>query len=216
MADNISVLIVDDHPLVREGIRNFLNAVPDIDVVAEAESGQAAVEHAEAHAPDVVLLDLVLKGMLDGVAVARQIRDLSPRTRIIMLTSFHDDKHVFPAMRAGALSYLLKSIEPEKMVEAIRCAVRGEATLDPAVAATLVSELGSDVIGDDPVMRLSDRELEVLHCIAAGDSNAEIARKFSVSVKTVRCHVSNVLSKLHLRDRTQLAVYAWSQGVVKA
>ena len=216
MGERISVLIVDDHPLVRDGIRNLLAVEADIEVVAEADSGSAAVQHAQALAPDVVLLDLVLEGDTDGVTVARDIRDLSPRSRIIMLTSFHDDQHVFPAMRAGALSYLLKSIEPEKLVGAIRDAARGEATLDPTVAAMLVSELSETSSGDAQVVRLSERELQVLHRIAAGDSNAEISSQLGVSVKTVRCHVSNILSKLHLRDRTQLAVYAWRQGVVKS
>jgi NarL family two-component system response regulator LiaR len=215
MNQTITVLLVDDHRLVRQGVRAFLEAQPDVLVVAEAESGESAVALATEHAPDVVLMDLIMPGM-DGVEATRQLKKVSPRSQVIVLTSYHEDEHIFPAIRAGALSYLLKDVGPAELADAVRKAAVGEAVLHPRVAARVVRELhgaGSDLT--NPYTELSERELEVLRLIADGLSNAAIAEKLVISEKTVKSHVSNILSKLHLADRTQAAVYAWRQGIVR-
>ena len=215
MSDQITVLLVDDHEMVRRGVRAFLETRPDITVVAEARSGEEAVRLAAEHAPDVALMDLIMPGM-DGVEATRRLTTRSPRTNVIMLTSYHDDEHVFPAIRAGALSYVLKEVGPEELADAVRKAAAGEAVLHPRVAARVVRELHGAGREEPNVFReLSDRELQVLKLIADGLSNAEIASRLFVSEKTVKSHVSNILGKLHLADRTQAAVYAWRQGVVR-
>jgi NarL family two-component system response regulator LiaR len=215
MSEKITVLLVDDHKMVRQGVRAFLQAQADIAVVAEADSGETAVTLAAEHAPDVVLMDLVMPGM-DGVTAARLVKAQSPRTQIIMLTSYHQDEHIFPAIRAGALSYLLKDIEPAALAEAVRQAAQGEAVLHPHVAARVVQELhGSRQESVNVFTELSDRELEVLRLIADGANNSSIAEQLIISEKTVKSHVSNILSKLHLADRTQAAVLAWREGIVR-
>lgn len=217
MSEKITVLLVDDHAMVRQGVRAFLQTQPDISVVAEASTGEEAVREAAEHAPDVALMDLIMPGT-DGVEATRRLKDRSPRTRVIVLTSYHDDEHIFPAIRAGALSYVLKEVGPEELADAIRKAAAGEAVLHPRVAARVVRELhGASSPGETPnaYRELSDRELEVLRLIADGLANAEIAARLYVSEKTVKSHVGNILSKLHLADRTQAAVYAWRQGVVR-
>ena len=215
MSDPITVLLVDDHEMVRRGVRAFLETQPDISVVAEAGSGEEAVRLAAEHAPDVALMDLIMPGM-DGVEATRRLTSQSPRTRVVMLTSYHDDEHVFPAIRAGALSYVLKEIGPGELAEAVRKAAAGEAVLHPRVAARVVRELhGARRDEPNAFRELSNRELEVLKLIADGLNNAEIAGRLYVSEKTVKSHVSNILGKLHLADRTQAAVYAWRQGVVR-
>ncbi len=215
MNETITVLLVDDHKMVRQGVRAFLQTQTDIEVVAEADSGETAVSLVAEHAPDVVLMDLVMPGM-DGVTAARKVKTQSPRTQIIMLTSYHQDEHIFPAIRAGALSYLLKDIEPAALADAIRKAAAGEAMLHPRVAARVVQELhGSRQETANAFTQLSDREMEVLRLIAAGANNSSIAQQLTISEKTVKSHVSNILGKLHLADRTQAAVLAWREGVVR-
>jgi NarL family two-component system response regulator LiaR len=215
MSEKITVLLVDDHKVVRQGLHAFLQAQADIEVVGEADSGETAVTLAVEHAPDVVLMDLVMPGM-DGVTATRQVKAQSPRTQIIMLTSYHQDEHIFPAIRAGALSYLLKDIEPAALADAVRQAAQGEAVLHPRVAARVVQELhGSREESVNVFTELSDREMEVLRLIADGANNSSIAEQLVISEKTVKSHVSNILSKLHLADRTQAAVLAWRKGVVR-
>ena len=214
MTDTISLLITDDHILVRQGIRVFLELQPDFTVVAEADSGEAAVRMAAELAPDVVLMDLIMPG-IGGVEATRQVKQVSPHSQIIVLTSYHEDEHIFPALRAGALSYVLKDIDPDDLVDTVRKAARGESVLHPRVAARVVQELrGARRDTPNPFTDLSDRELEVLRLIADGLSNAEIASKLVISEKTVKGHVSNILGKLHMLDRTQAAVFAWQQGLV--
>ena len=215
MSDLITVLLVDDHEMVRRGVRAFLQTRPDITVVAEAGSGEEAVRLAAEHAPDVALMDLIMPGM-DGVEATRRLTARSPRTNVVMLTSYHDDEHIFPAIRAGALSYVLKEIGPEELADAVRKAAAGEAVLHPRVAARVVRELhGARRDEPNAFRELSDRELEVLKLIAEGLSNTEISGRLFISEKTTKNHVSNILGKLHLADRTQAAVYAWRQGVVR-
>ena len=212
--EKITVLLVDDHEIVRNGVRAVLDLQPDIVVVAEASSGAAAIEQAEQHAPDVVLMDIVMPEM-DGIVATRKLKAISPTSQVIVLTSFHDDQHIFPAIKAGALSYLLKDIDAAYLASAIRQAAKGEATLHPAIASRVVAELGGRRSERVNVFaELSDRELEVLTLIAAAKTNAEIAEQLVISLKTVKRHVSNILSKLHLADRTQAAVLAWREGVV--
>jgi two-component system, NarL family, response regulator LiaR len=215
MITPISVLIVDDHAVVRRGVRAFLETLPDIQVAGEAANGQEAVDAVSLLAPDVVLLDLVMPGM-DGVEAARLIKKTSPRTLVIVLTSYYDDEFIFPAIHAGALSYLLKDASPDELAEAIRLAARGEAVLHPRVAVRLVKELsGAPAHLQNPFQELTARELEVLRLIADGLSNQEIAGSLVISEKTVKSHVTSILSKLHLADRTQAAVYAWQEGLVR-
>ena len=197
-------------------MRAFLETQPDITVIAEAGGGEEAVRCAAEHAPDVALMDLIMPGGIDGVEATRRLTAKSPRTNVVMLTSYHDDEHVFPAIRAGALSYVLKEIGPEELADAVRKAAAGEAVLHPRVAARVVRELhGARRDAPNVFHELSDREMEVLKLIADGCSNAEIAGRLYLSEKTVKSHVSNILGKLHLADRTQAAVYAWREGVVR-
>jgi NarL family two-component system response regulator LiaR len=215
MSEPITVMIVDDHEMVRNGAKGYLEAQPEIAVVAEAESGEQAVRLAREFIPDVVLMDLVMPGM-DGVEATRKVKDLSPRTQIIILTSFHEDEHIFPALQAGAISYLLKDVKAKELVEAIRRAAKGEATLHPRVAARLIKQFSqSEPDRSSLFTELTDREVEVLRLIARGFTNQKIADDLVISIGTVKGHVSNILSKLHLADRTQAAVYAWKEGIVK-
>jgi NarL family two-component system response regulator LiaR len=214
MTDTISLLITDDHALVRQGIRAFLELQPDLNVVGEAGSGEEAVRMAAELAPDVVLMDLVMAG-IGGVEATRQVKQVSPHSQIIVLTSYHEDEYIFPALRAGALSYVLKDVGPDELADTVRKAARGESMLHPRVASRVVEELrGTRRDTPNLFTDLSDRELEVLRLIADGLSNAEIADKLIISEKTVKGHVSNILGKLHMMDRTQAAVFAWQQGLV--
>lgn len=215
MSESISVLLVDDHAMVRQGVRAFLETQSDISVVGEVGSAEDAVRLAAQYVPDVILMDLIMPGK-DGVEATRLVKQVSPRSQIVVLTSYHEDEHIFPALKAGALSYILKDISAEELASAIRKAAAGEAVLHPRVAARVIKEL-QGVRGDkvNPFTELSERELEVLKLIADGMSNAEMAAKLVLSEKTIKAHVSNILSKLHLVDRTQAAVYAWREGVVR-
>ena len=214
MTDTISLLITDDHALVRQGIRAFLELQPDLIVLGEADSGEAAVRMAAELVPDVVLMDLVMPG-IGGVEATRQLKQVSPHTQVIVLTSYHEDEYIFPALRAGALSYVLKDVGPDELADTVRKAARGESVLHPRVASRVVQELrGTRKDTPNLFTDLSDRELEVLRLIADGLSNAEIADKLVISEKTVKGHVSNILGKLHMLDRTQAAVFAWQQGLV--
>ena len=214
-SETITVMIVDDHAVVRQGVRAFLETQPDITVLADVGSGAEAVRLAPELVPDVVLMDLAMPEM-DGVEATRRVKQASPRSQVIILTSYHQDEHIFPAIRAGALSYLLKDVDSQELAEAVRKAAKGEAVLHPRVAARVVQELhGATRSALNPFTELSERELEVLKLIADGASNTEIADRLVISEKTVKSHVSNILSKLHVLDRTQAAVYAWREGVVR-
>lgn len=215
MTSPITVLLVDDHEVVRQGVRAFLGAHAEFEIVAEPDSGAAAVGLAEEHVPDVVLMDLMMPGM-DGVEATRLIKDASPRTHIVVLTSYHEDKHIFPALQAGAISYLLKDVRMEELAEAVRKAALGEAALHPQVAARVIEEVsGATSDRASPHTQLTNREMEILKLIADGLSNSGIAGQLVISEQTVKGHVSNILGKLHLADRTQAAVYAWRKGVVR-
>lgn len=214
MSPKITVLIVDDHAVVRQGIQTFLETNPDLLVIGSAEEGREAIRLAGEFLPDVALVDLMMPGM-DGVEITGGIRGASPRTQVIIFTSFHEDEQIFPAIRAGALSYLLKDARPQEIAEAIRKAARGEAVLDSRVAVRIVQEMqGSDRAQVNPFTLLSERELDVLRLIAKGMNNQEIGEALVIAEATVKTHVSNILGKLHLADRNQAAVYAWATGIV--
>ena len=215
MEEPITILIVDDHAIVRKGVRGYLEVQPDLAVVGEAAGGEEAVRIVTELVPDVVLMDLVMPGM-DGVEATRRIRDASPRTQVVVLTSHHEDSHIFPAIKAGAISYILKDVAPQDLAEAVRAAARGEAVIHPRVAARMMAELrGVRDEAPNPFTELTNREMDVLRLIAEGQSNAAIAERLVLSEKTVKGYVSNILGKLHLADRTQAAVYAWREGVVR-
>ena len=215
MPDVITVLLVDDHAMVRQGVRAFLATQTDFSVVGEAGTGAEAIALASQSVPDVVLMDLIMPDM-DGVEATRRLKQVSPRSQVVVLTSYHEDEHIFPALKAGALSYLLKDLSSEELAAAIRKAAVGDAVLHPRVAARVIKELqGPRAEKVNPFTELSERELEVLKLIADGMSNADIAAKLVLSEKTVKGHVSNILSKLQLVDRTQAAVYAWREGIVR-
>ena len=210
----ISTLIVDDHEVVRNGIRSYLETLSDFQVVGEAASGEEAIQLVSELIPDVVLMDLIMPGM-DGIETTRRVKQISPRTQVVVLTSYHEDAHIFPALKAGAISYILKDMKMDKLVDALHRAVQGEVTLHPRVAARVLQNIrGDDGDGAQMIAELTERELDVLKCIASGLSNTQIAEKLVISENTVKGHVSNILSKLHLADRTQVAVYAWQKGIV--
>jgi len=213
--DAITVMIVDDHEMVRQGACGYLEAQADISVIAQAGTGEEAVQLVQECIPDVILMDLVMPGM-DGVETTRRVKNLSPRTQIIILTSFHQDEFIFPALQAGAISYLLKDVKARDLVDAIRRAARGEATLHPRIAARVIKTFRNlESEEATPFTSLTGRELEVLKLIAKGSSNENIAGQLVISVGTVKGHVSNILSKLHLVDRTQAAAFAWQAGIVR-
>jgi len=215
MNEKISVIAVDDHELVRHGIETFLNLQSDIEIVASASNAKQAIEQVAEFVPDVVLMDLNLGEGMNGIEATREIKKISPQTKVIVLTSFHSDEYIFPAIKSGALSYLLKDIVPEDLADAIRQAASGKAVLAPVVAKRIVEDMQPEQPENIPLhSQLSERELEILKLLAEGNNNQEIAEKLNIAVKTVRCHVSNILSKLHLRDRTQAAIHAWQKGLI--
>lgn len=205
----IQVLIVDDHAVVRQGIRFLLEQQPDIVVVDEGCNGTQAIKLATDLLPDVILLDLLMPEM-DGVTAVREIKRITPATQIIVLTSYYEDDQIFGVIKSGALSYLLKDTTPHDLVTAVRAAARGESVLHPMVAARVLREMKQQ----SPLNELTPRELEVLMRIARGRSNHEIALDLGIGEQTVKTHVSNILSKLHLADRTQAAIYALQQRLV--
>lgn len=211
--ESTSVFLVDDHQVVRQGLRDFLELQDDIDVVGEAASGVEAIGLVKQLLPDVVIMDLVMPEM-DGVESTRRVKSVSPTTQVIVLTSFADDDKVFPAIKAGAISYLLKDVSPVELARAVRAAKRGEAVLHPEVAAKLMQEFSGSRHDEPEAEALTEREMDVLRLIARGHSNREIADALIISEKTVKTHVSNILSKLHLADRTQAAIYALRQRLV--
>jgi NarL family two-component system response regulator LiaR len=201
------VVIADDHPVVRQGLRAFLQLQEDLDILGEAGNGLEAVAQVKKLRPDVILLDLVMP-RLAGVDAIRQIREANPATKVIVLTTYADDEKVFPAVKAGAAGYLLKDVEPRELAEAIRTVYRGQGPLHPSIASKLMREYAGEQERVDAVEALTEREMDVLRLIAQGRSNREIAKEFVLSEKTVKTHVSNILAKLRLADRTQAALYA--------
>ncbi|MCB0213670.1 MAG: response regulator transcription factor [Anaerolineae bacterium] len=208
----MKVLVVDDHLIVRRGIRALLTTEADIEVVGEATNGREAIAQTEALQPDVILMDLVMPEM-DGIEAITRITSHNPQARIVVLTSFATDEKVFPAIKAGALGYLLKDSDPGELVQAIHQVHRGESSLHPTIARKLLQELSRPAQRPPTAEPLTEREVAVLKLIAHGLSNQEIADKLVISEATVRTHVSNILGKLHLASRTQAALYALREGL---
>ncbi|HEY6524237.1 MAG TPA: response regulator transcription factor [Solirubrobacteraceae bacterium] len=218
-AEAIRVLVVDDHAVVREGLRTFLQLQDGIEVVGEAADGEQAVARATELEPDVILMDLVMP-QLDGIGAMRELRRRSSASRVIVLTSFLDDERLMPALEAGAAGYLLKDVEPAELARAVRSACAGEALIDPTVASRLLHTLSGDRGGarnarstNDSIETLTRREREVLELIALGHSNKRIALELGVAEKTVKTHVGHMLAKLGVADRTQAALLAVQHGV---
>ncbi len=221
----IRILLVDDQALFREGLRTLLSVHNDLEVVGEASNGQEAIDAVEKLAPDVVLMDLRMP-VLNGVAATRQISDTTPHSRIIVLTTFDDDDYVFDGLRAGAVGYLLKDVPSARLVEAIRATARGESFLEPSVAAKVVAEFSrmsslenttnakTAAAQQDLIEPLSERELEILGVLATGASNREIASQLFITEGTVKNHITNILGKLGVRDRTQAALKAKDMGLI--
>jgi len=220
----ISVLIVDDHAVVRKGVRGYLEAQPDITIAGEAASGEEAVVLAADHTPDVILMDLVMPGApgtpgVDGVEATRRVWQVSPGSQVIVLTSYHDDEHIFPAIKAGALSYLRKNVRPEELADAVRAAARGQAVLDSPVATRVLQRVRADLTTPQPAARplaepLSERELEVLELIAQGLTNREIADRLFIATGTVKRHINNIYGKLQVRHRAEAIARARERGLL--
>ena len=215
MSDRIRVLICDDHSVVRQGLQTFLELQDDIEIAGQAADGEEAVAKAAVTRPDVILMDLVMP-RLDGIEAIRRIRAASPDVPIIVLTSFAEDDKVFPAIRAGAAGYLMKDVSPQDLAKAIRSARAGEALLHPDVARRLMEEVSGGGKPVDPALaRLTEREIQVLKLLGRGRANKEIARDLTLSEKTVKTHVSNILQKIGVPDRTQAALFAVRQHLVE-
>jgi NarL family two-component system response regulator LiaR len=211
MAEKIKVVLVDDHHIVRRGLRSFLNAFDDLTVVGEASSGEEALQHIEDWLPDVVVMDMLMPGGIDGIETIRQVRTLVPNTRIVALTSYTDDSRVVAALRAGAIGYVRKEADPDILLASVRAAAHGQSLLDPAVANAVMQEL---MRGGKHSAELTEREQEVLRQLAFGRTNHEIAETLVVSDETVKTHVGNILTKLQLAHRTQAVIYALKKGLI--
>jgi NarL family two-component system response regulator LiaR len=209
----IRVLIVDDHKVVRQGLRFLLEQEDGIEVVGECADGPGALQAVRTLEPTVVLLDLFLPG-LNGISVLTQIKQDRPATEVLMLTSSTDDEHLLASIRAGALAFIPKTAGVDQVVGSVRAAARGESVLDPRIAARLVREVREIAVRSRPLDQLSPRELEVLAALARGRANREIARTLAISEETVKAHVSSILAKLHLADRTQAAIFGLQHRLV--
>ena len=208
----IRVLIVDDHAIIRKGVKAVLDLVEDIELVGEAENGKLAIKMDSDLHPDVILMDLMMPEM-DGIACIREIKAQRPEARILVLTNFAGEDMIFPAIKAGAMGYHLKDSSPETLEEAIRQVFKGEPSLHPLIAKKVLEELHESPENQETYETLTKRELEVLNLVAQGFENKDIARQLVVSEATARTHVSNILGKLHLASRTQAALYALREGL---
>lgn len=216
MDKKIRVLIVDDHAIVREGLRGLIEVEPDMELVGEASSGIEGVEKALALRPDVILMDLLMPGK-DGVTAIKEIKAQWDEARVMVLTSFLEDDQVFPAIESGALGYILKDTQPDELLDAIRGVYQGETMLHSSIAKMIMKRIQESSEGNKKPeeTELTERELDVLRLIAHGDGDRDIAEKLVVSERTVHFHVGNILSKLHLANRTQAALYAIRKGLAK-
>lgn len=208
----IRVLFVDDHEMVRIGVTAYLSAQPDIEVVAEADDGSVAVELALEHKPDIILMDLVMKEM-DGIEATRRIMEQWPEAKIIIVTSFLDDEKVYPALEAGATSYMLKTSKASEIANAVRSTYKGQSILEPEVAGKMMQKMRrkTEIL---PHEELTNREMEILLHMTQGKTNQEIADELFIALKTVKVHVSNILAKLQVQDRTQAVIYAFKHSLV--
>lgn len=208
---HIRVALVDDHHVVRQGLRIYLESFDDIAVIGEAASGEETLRHIERWLPDVVVMDLLMPGGMDGLETIRHVRRLAPNTQVIALTSYTDDARVIAVLRAGAVGYVRKDAAPDVLLAAVRAAAHGQSLLDPSVAGAVLQELNR---GEKTEVALSEREQEVLRHLALGRTNREIADALTLSPETVKTHVGNILAKLHLVHRTQAVIYALKRGII--
>lgn len=209
MTEKIRIILIDDHHVVRQGLRSYLESFPDMQIVGEAANGETALANLENWLPDVAVVDLQLPGGIDGIETTRRIRAMTPHTQVVVLTAHTDDARVVAALRAGAVGYLQKNTQPETLLTAIRAAARGQSLLDPAVANVVLQEL----VGGNKD-ELTAREIEVLKLLAGGRTNREIAETLVIGEETVKTHVGNILAKLHLAHRAQAVLYAVKRGLI--
>ncbi len=214
VSERIKVALVDDHAVVRRGLRTYLESYPDFAIVGEASSGEEALRQLDLWLPDVLVLDLLMPGGIDGIETTRQARALSPHTQVVALTSATDDEIVLAALRAGVISYVRKDADPQQLLDVIRAAAHGRALLDATVAGALLLELTREKAPERRGDTLTEREQEVLRQLARGRTNHEIAEALVVSDETVKTHVGNILSKLQLAHRTQAVIYALKRGLI--
>lgn len=207
----LKLVLVDDHSVVRRGLRTYLESFDEIMVVGEAASGEDALEKMETWLPDVVIMDLLLPGGMDGIEATRRVRRMTPKTQVVVLTAHTDEARVVGALRAGAIGYVRKDADPELLLTAVRAASRGQSVLDPGVAGIVLQELAGESFSQDD---LTKREMTVLRLLAHGRSNREIAAELTVSEETIKTHVGNILSKLHMAQRTQAVIAALKQGLI--
>ena len=212
MSDSIKIVIADDHQLVRHGFEALLKVKEGVEIIGQARNGEEAVKLAKSLEPDIILMDLSMP-IMNGIEATREIKRENPEARILIITSFAEDENIFQAIKAGALGYLLKDSSPQDLMQAIHDVCQGKMSLHPNIATKLVEELNRPPAGNLTEEPLTERELEVLNLVAKGQSNQEIANKLVVSERTVGTHVSNILAKLHLANRTQAALYALRKGI---
>ena len=208
---DLKLVLVDDHSVVRRGLRTYLESFDGIKVVGAAASGEDALKQMETWLPDVVVMDLLLPGGMDGIEATRRVRRMTPKTQVVVLTAHTDEARVVGALRAGAIGYVRKDADPELLLTAVRAAARGQSVLDPTVAGVVLQELAGKAIEQDD---LTKREMTVLRLLAHGRSNREIAAELTVSEETIKTHVGNILSKLHMAQRTQAVIAALKQGLI--
>lgn len=207
----LKIVLVDDHHIVRRGLQSFLGATPDLQVVGSASSGEQLLQQVEGWLPDVVVMDLYMPGGMDGIETTRRLREITPHTQVVVLTAHTDDERVIAALRSGAIGYIRKESDPQLLVDAIRAAAVGQSMVDPAVAGAVLRDMTQTRV---PGSDLTEREQEILLELAHGRTNKEIAAKLVIGEETVKTHVGNILSKLHLRHRHQTIVYALKNGLV--
>lgn len=207
----IRVVLVDDHHVVRRGIESYLSAMPDIEVIGNAESGEDFLAQLDTWVPDVVVMDLYMPGGMDGIETTKLLRDRSPNTHVVVLTAHTDDERVIAALRAGATGYVRKESDPQLLLDAVRSANKGKSIVDPAIASAVLRDMTQQTI---PGSELTDREHEILLELAQGLTNKEIAERLVIGTETVKTHVGNILSKLHLRHRQQAMIYALKKGLI--
>lgn len=210
MAKKIKVVLIDDHTVVRRGLRTYLESFPDIQIIGEAASGEALMEQVQTWLPDVAIMDLLMPGGMDGIEATKQMRRLSPHTQVVVLTAFTDEARVVAALRAGAIGYIRKDADPETLLTAVRSAARGQSMLDPAVASAVLQEL----VQSTSINELTEREMDVLYQLAHGRTNREISTNLMIGEETVKTHIANILSKMQMTHRTQAVVYALKQGLI--
>jgi NarL family two-component system response regulator LiaR len=211
MTEKIRVVLVDDHTIVRRGLRSFLKTFEDVLVIGEAASGEEALKHIEEWLPDVVVMDMLMPGGMDGLETIQRMRQIVPSAKIVMLTSYADDARVVAALRAGAIGYVRKEADPDLLLASVRAAAKGQSLLDPAVASAVMNEL---MHGGKHNAELTEREQAVLRQLALGRTNREIAVALIVTEETVKTHVGNILTKLQLAHRTQVVIYALKKGMI--